>query len=77
MHKDGVGRPAGAVSGVDVPEDMEPRPDSEDRFKKIRTAFPALFASAMVKDGEGRTVRNQDVGIFWNLCPVLFPVFGI
>src|ERR1039458_7969155 len=60
-----------------VTEHVDPWKGPEDRLQKLGAAFPALFASAMVKDGEGRSVRNQDVQTIWNLRPKPLAVFRL
>ena len=60
---------------MDVPENVEPWKGSEDRLQKIGAAFPALCTSAVVKDGERRAVRDEDVQTIWNLCPMPLAVF--
>ena len=75
VDEDCVRRPQRAIPSVDVTEHMEPWPGLEDRFQKLGTAFPTLRAWTVVKDGKGRSVRNQDGGILRDACPVLLPVF--
>ena len=48
IHEQSIGRPQRPVSRMDMPENVDPWYGSEDRFQKLRAAFPALCTSAVV-----------------------------
>ena len=71
VYEESVGRPQRAVSSMDMPEHMEPRPRLENCLPQLGTALAALRAWTVVKDAERRAVGDEDVQAFRNPRPVL------